>query len=1025
MVAGGDGERTGGGSESAFDEEATIADAVPNTPSMLYVMAGAPPRSIGRFTIVRELGAGSMGTVYVAYDDELDRRVAIKVIHTGKDGGSQMSAKTRAKAKAKAALVEARVRREAMALARLSHPNVVQIYEVGEAPAVGLDGSVDPERSPIYLAMEYVEGITLRTWLEEAKREGRDDWRSAVGVLSQAGQGLAAAHRAGLIHRDFKPDNVILGDDGRVRVLDFGLARPHVSDDEALDVGEARQPTTVPGEAQAKDIVGRLAEAPRYSESGTALTRTGMLIGTPRYMSPEQLFRQAADARSDIFSFALVLYEALYHQYPFPAKDVRGIILRVSGGEVEPPPRSTKVPAWIHRVLLRGLQIEADDRFASMDEFLLALRRDPTQARRQAVGTALTTFLIGGAALAWNLQAPPESACADAHGALVGIWDEERGEALRERFVATEAPYAEAAAERSREALDDYAERWATLRRETCEAHAGGLASDTRFDRQIACLNRRLRGLDALASVLIDGDGEALSHADEMVSALGALELCVDADSHPGDFAPPDDPEQAADVEAIRGSLERVRTLDLAGHYTTAANDAMVLLSAAEATGYEPVSAEVRYWNGLLQGRVGDLEQAEATLSRTLAQSFALGHQELAADTSLALLAVIDDAGRYDEALRWAPYAEALLQRAHPSAERRTTLQVAIAKVELHHGDYQAATERLEQTLDQRSAELSPDHPDVVPIYAALAKVHQERHELDQALPLLRRALGILEDNLGPEHPRCATILDDLGGVLGMQGDYAEAELNLRRALDLRERALGPDHLLVGETLNNLGLVLSNLRRTEEAEGTFLRAIAVIEGAAGREHPSLGYPLNGLAVMHLESDRCAEAIPLLERALEINRRALQPDHKALAFPILNIAACNAMLGRHEASAEGYAQGLELLVAITGDNNGNIARIHRDLGGELLALGRFSAAVGELARSLAIFDELADERFAEDRAEASFLLAQALVGDRPRDPEVRARARLLAQSALEAIDPEVEANAEAIAEVRAWLRTTRG
>ena len=1009
---------TGEGSEGALEGDATLAAEVANTPSMLYAIAGAPPRSIGRFTIIRELGAGSMGTVYMAYDDELDRRVAIKVIHTGRGRGKEGA---KEKAKEKAALMEARVRREAMALARLSHPNVVQIYEVGEAPTVGENGEQLSEQSQIYLAMEYVEGVTLKAWLQAQEH----DWRSAISLISQAGHGLAAAHRAGLIHRDFKPDNVIVGDDGRVRVLDFGLARPHVHDDEALDVGEARAPTTIPSQEGVGGVAERLRESPRYSDSGTSLTRTGTLIGTPRYMSPEQLYRQTADARSDIFSFSLVLYEALYGQYPFPARDVRGIILRVSSGEVEPPPRDTPVPTWVHRVLLRGLQIEPADRFASMDEFLLALRRDPTQARRQAVATALTIAALGGAALAWNLETPPLAPCSDVRSALVGVWDEGRGEALRGAFTSTDAPYAQAAYERAGAALDDYAERWGTLRQEVCEAHAGGLSSDTRFDRQIACLGRRLAGVDALAGVLIDGGGQAISHADEMVAALPPLGPCVDAEPHTGDLAPPEDPQQAADVEAIRSSLERVRTLDLAGQYTTAANDAMVLLSAAESSGYEPVIAEVRYWNGLLQGRVGDIEQAEATLSQTLARSFALGHEELAADTSLAILSVIDEAGRYDEALRWAPYAEALLERVGASEEQGTALQVTIAKIELHHGDYQAATDRLGRTLAKTTAEISPDHPDVVPIYAALAKVHQERHELDLALPLLERALGILEDNLGPEHPRCATILDDLGGVLGMQGRYPEAELQLRRALALRERALGPDHLLVGETLNNLGLVLSNLKRDDLAEETFLRAISVIEGAAGAEHPSLGYPLNGLAVMRLGQDRCAEAIPLLERALEINRLTLQPDHKALAFPILNIAACNAMLERHEEAAEGYSRGLELLVPITGENTESVARIHRDLGGELLALGRFSAAVGELARSLAIFESLADERLVDDRAEAAFLLARALVGDRPRDPEVRRRARELAATALEALDPATEEGAAGVEEVRAWLRKNRG
>ncbi|MCA9657248.1 MAG: serine/threonine protein kinase, partial [Myxococcales bacterium] len=239
---GGDETTASGDVDGVSDDEATVAGDEPTTPSMLYAIGAAMPRQIGRYTVVRKLGAGSMGTVYAAYDDELDRRVAIKVIPAGREH----------------ALAWARVHREATALARLSHPNVVQIYEVGEA-----DGQ-------IYLVMEFVEGVTLRTWLED-----RHDWRSAVAILRQAALGLAAAHRAGLIHRDFKPDNVILGGDGRVRVVDFGLARPYVRDDDALDVDEAAALATEVGRG-----------APSSGEVELALTRTGALIGTPRYMSP-------------------------------------------------------------------------------------------------------------------------------------------------------------------------------------------------------------------------------------------------------------------------------------------------------------------------------------------------------------------------------------------------------------------------------------------------------------------------------------------------------------------------------------------------------------------------------------------------------------------------------------------------------------------------------------------------------------------------------------------------------------------
>jgi tetratricopeptide (TPR) repeat protein len=919
-----------------------------------------------------------MGVVYSAYDDELDRKVALKLVAIDRLGPATV----------------ARVRREAQALARLSHPNVVHVYEVGEA------------EGHAFVAMEFVAGQTLRAYQEAPERSAEE----LLGAYAQAGRGLAAAHAAGLIHRDFKPDNALLGEDGRVRVVDFGLARPYVRDDDALDVDETAVSATESGRG-----------APSSGEVELALTRTGTLIGTPRYMSPEQLCREPADARSDVFSFALVLYEALYHRRPFPADDIRGIILRVCAGEPEAAPRDSGVPAWLHRLVLRGLATAPADRFASMDALLAALTRDRARARRRRALGSVGGLALAAAVVGWGVREPPVEACAGADAAVVGIWGEARHDALKAAFTATGAPYADAAARRARAGLDDYTERWAAARREACEAHGGGLTSDSAYDRQSACFDRRLASVEALIGVLAGGDAETLARADGLVASLPELEPCADVEalarSH---LELPEDPAQAIKVVAIRDSLERVRTLDLAGLYTTAANDAMVLLSAAEASGFPPVIAEVRYWHGVLQGRVGDLELAEATLLATLATSVELDHEALAAATAVALVEVIDESGRYAEALRWAQLAESLLRRVDAGAERQAAALVTIATVELHAGEYDAATERLERALSLRVEASGAEDPDVVPIYAALAKVHQERHEPARAEPLLERALAILEGSFGPEHPRCAELLDKLGAVLGMQGRYAEAELHLRRALDIRERALGRDHLLVGEILNNLGLVLSNQEGPEkraEAEAIFTRALGVIEASVGPGHPSLAYPLNSLGVLYLEEERCADAVPLLERALEINRRTLDREHKALAYPVLNIAACNATLERHAEAVKGYREGLALLTRVTGENHGNVARIHRDLGEELVALGRYEDAADELRRSLEIFDALAEPRFADDRAEALFLSAVALRGERPRDPEARREARRRAREAREAVSVEHPVR-EAI---EAWLR----
>jgi serine/threonine protein kinase len=258
-------------------------------------------QQVGRYRIVRPVGAGAMGNVYLAHDPDLDRRVAVKLLNPA------------------AGITELRSRllREAQAMARLSHPEVITVYDVGTYG------------EQLFIAMEFVEGGTLREWLAERPRS----WREVVGVFLRAGRGLASAHAAGLVHRDFKPDNVLVGDDGRVRVTDFGLARA---------VHEAAQSAEEPA------APGTIVDA--------TLTRTGTLVGTPAYMAPEQLRGAAADARSDMFSFCVSFYEALYGERPFAGTTVVELRESVSAGRVRGAARSAAVPARLRRALTVGLR---------------------------------------------------------------------------------------------------------------------------------------------------------------------------------------------------------------------------------------------------------------------------------------------------------------------------------------------------------------------------------------------------------------------------------------------------------------------------------------------------------------------------------------------------------------------------------------------------------------------------------------------------------------------------------------------
>ena len=302
---------------------------------------------IGRFVVEGELGAGAMGVVYVAHDRELDRRVALKVL---KGTGDQE------------ALL--RLQREGQAMARVTHPNVITVHEAG------IQGRI------VFLAQELLDGGSLRQWLEQPHSQ-----REILDKFITAGRGLAAAHKAGLVHRDFKPDNVLLGKDGRVRVSDFGLARS-LAGIEALD--------------RTLDLRGGTPPEDTHTPMAR-MTRTGAVMGTPLYMSPEQHRGEHADERSDQFSFCVALYEALYGDVPFPGKTAVALADAVIAGRMQPPPKGAKVPAHLRRVLLRGLTTDPAQRYPSMDALLADLAYDPARKLRRVGIAAAIVVLVAGA----------------------------------------------------------------------------------------------------------------------------------------------------------------------------------------------------------------------------------------------------------------------------------------------------------------------------------------------------------------------------------------------------------------------------------------------------------------------------------------------------------------------------------------------------------------------------------------------------------------------------------------------------
>jgi serine/threonine protein kinase len=367
-----------------------------------------------RYMVLEMLGRGGMGEVYAVYDSKLDRKVALKVLrHTKEDYALRLA-------------------REAQAMARLSHPSVVAVFDTGS-----VDGRV-------FVAMEFVQGQTLRAWQRAKLRP----WAEILRMYIDAGRGLAAAHAAGLVHRDFKPDNVLVSEGGAVKVTDFGLAR-------AINAA-ATTPFTPSGDVVAspsyKPISSPVvdippnASSPAMPESLPALTspvtESGELLGTPGYMAPEQYLEEEIDERTDQFAFCVALYEALYGQKPFPS-GVTESVQAMLADQVKAPPKGTKVRSHIHQALLRGLAGKKSDRHPQMLALLEELSRDPAKRRRQVAGAvaAVVAMAVGTVWVNRTIAERTSRLCVGSEAEASDVWNPDVQGSIERAMLATNLPY--------------------------------------------------------------------------------------------------------------------------------------------------------------------------------------------------------------------------------------------------------------------------------------------------------------------------------------------------------------------------------------------------------------------------------------------------------------------------------------------------------------------------------------------------------------------------------------------------------
>jgi eukaryotic-like serine/threonine-protein kinase len=707
----------------------------------------AKPVSIGRFTVLETVGSGGMGVVYAAHDKELDRRVAVKLLRPSREDDASVG--------------EGRLLREAQALAKLSHPNVVQVYEVGTF------------NDRVFLAMEFLPGPTLRGWLMDEPRP----WADVLRHFIEAGRGLAAAHQQGVIHRDFKPANLLFGADGRVRVVDFGLARA---------AGEVRRE---PADASAPGAESSFA---------TELTQTGEIMGTPAYMSPEQARHEAVDARSDQYSFCVALYEALFGTRPHVGRSTAEVLVSVAEGQVRPPPRNTKVPGRIVRAIMRGLSAEPAGRFPTMEALLDELSpRD--RGRWRVLGGAAVIAMIAGFGMLMIADEP----CPSFEDDLQGAWDHEQRAAVASAFAATGASGAQSALDLASERLDGYAREWLDARRDACEAHLVRREQSAELhDRRVACPVERRAELATLTQAFAGADVGVVEQAPLAAAELSAVSDCGDLPRL----------QRQGHMDRTRQAL-RVRLAEARAQYKVGRYEpALATLAAVAEDAHRHAAPELEAAALFHRGSIHQRRRTHAAAVEAFEQ--AADFAEAGADDELAGDAWIYLA-RSQAMLGHIEQAEQSVRRAQAKATRvaderlEQEARESQAVVAWRAGRFEEAIEGQALVVERVRASFGNEHLRTADAEQRLANMLSDAGRHPQAQARYASALAVLERTLGREHPELARVWFDMGLDHRESGRHAEAVQALEQAERHFEAAVGaraPELLDIQKGLSDLAL---------------------------------------------------------------------------------------------------------------------------------------------------------------------------------------------------------------------------
>lgn len=804
---------------------------------------------VGRYVLLSKLGAGGMGVVYAAYDPELDRKVAVKML-LPREGGSSEAARSR-------------LLREAQALAKLSHPNVVAVHDVGTYG----------ER--VWLAMEYVSGHTLGEWGQGQPQPRR--WSECLRVLIDVVRGVVAAHAAGLVHRDLKPDNVMVDHHGRVRVMDFGLAHGRAA---TAAVGLA---ATMQSDGAARPGVPALA---------LRLTRADALQGTPAYMAPEQWSGEEAQAQADQFGWSVMAWELLYGERPFSGDSPLALANSVLEGQRNAPPRGRSVPKWLRRVLERGLATRSEQRWPTMAALQDALERGRQRGRQRTGVLALAGVGMLGAVVAMAATSSAyvvDQVCSGGDQRIAEIWSDQRREALHTEFLATNLAFAPTTWPYVATGLERWANRWSAAYRDACEAtRIRGEQSEVLMDARVRCLSVRLLDFRALLEALEAPDRGVILRAPSAVDSLPRIDRCADASFVSAQVEPPDDAKVELQVEALRASLAEARSDWRTGRYAQGLERAKTAQQRAAEIGYGPATAEAELLLGLLQDISGDRSAAEQSLRAAYFDGLRYELDEVSAQASAHLISVVGLwLARVDEGREWAEHASAMIDR-DGGDDLHSFLAIGRALLFEQRGQFDEALASYQDALALARRNSDSGTFRAAKILGNMGIVYNEKGEPEAAAWHIKQAIEGLTAVLGENHPDVARSLNNLAMSEKRRGHVDAARDAYKRAIAIYEAANGADSFDLAAPVNNLANIELDERHYPAAIDNYLRAISIEEKHGGSNVVSLAYPLTGLAQAEIDNGDPASALVHARRALAL-RQAGDCTPSELAFAKFTVA----------------------------------------------------------------------------------------------------------------------------------------